>query len=110
MLVEHIVAATRHTREVARRKLGRDVDHILLLHASTLVADNLDAVLSALEAQGFEFISLEEALRDPVYQRPDSYLGSKGVSWLYRIDPLSEADVAWDDAEADRLRARLETH
>jgi len=108
LLVEHIVATTRHAQEVARRKLGRDIDHILLLHASTLVADKLDAVLGALAVEGVQFISLEEALRDSAYQRPDIYLGQKGLSWLYRIAPTSDADIAWDDEEAERLRARLE--
>ncbi|NIR44876.1 MAG: polysaccharide deacetylase family protein [Gemmatimonadetes bacterium] len=109
LLLRHVVAAVRHARQVARRKLGRDVDHILLLHANALVAHNLEALLDALESEGFEFISLDEALSDPVYDRPEVYLGPKGLSWLYRIGPLSERDVEWDDAQARWLREELES-
>ncbi len=108
LLVRHIRATARHARQVARRKLGRDVHHILLLHANALVAHNLAALLDALEREGFEIISLDEALGDPVYDLPDAYLGPKGVSWLYRIEPLSKRDVEWDDAQARWLRNELE--
>jgi beta-lactamase class A len=108
LLIEHILAMARHAREVAERKVGRDVDHVLLLHASSLVADNMDALLDALEAEGFEFITLEEALEDPVYGLADGYLGPKGLSWLYRIEPVSLNDEVWDDEQAARVRARLE--
>lgn len=107
LLVRHIVDTARHARQVARRKRGREVDHVLLLHANALVAAGLDAILAALEREGFELISLEEALRDPVYDLPDRYLGRKGVSWLYRIEPLSDADMEWDDARARQLREEV---
>jgi peptidoglycan/xylan/chitin deacetylase (PgdA/CDA1 family) len=108
LFVEHIMAMVRHAQDVALRKVGRDVDHILLLHANALAAYNVADLLGALAGAGFEFITLEEALRDPVYDLPDAYMGRKGLSWLYRIDPLSPADVEWDDAEAERLRGFLE--
>lgn len=39
LFVDHILTMTRHYGGVARRKFGRDVNHILLLHANALVAD-----------------------------------------------------------------------
>ncbi|UCC82589.1 MAG: polysaccharide deacetylase family protein [Gemmatimonadota bacterium] len=108
LLVEHIVSVVHHARDVARRKVGRDVDQVLLLHATELVADHMDALLDALAAEGFLFISLEEALADPVFQLPDAYTGPKGLSWLYRIEPLDPQDVAWDDAQAEALREALQ--
>jgi peptidoglycan/xylan/chitin deacetylase (PgdA/CDA1 family) len=108
LLVRHVVATVRHARLVARRKLGRDVHHVLLLHANALVAHNLEGLLEALEREGLEFISLEEALADPVYDLPDTYVGPKGVSWLYRIAPRRQQDVEWDEAQARWLREQLE--
>ncbi len=99
--------ALDHAREVARRKVGRDVDHVLLLHANALVADHMGALLDTLQAEGFRFVSLGEALRDPIYQRADGYAGPKGLSWLYRAVPATPGDVEWDDAAASRLRAAL---
>ncbi len=89
---------------MARRKFGRDVDHVLLLHANVLVADRLGALLDSLSARGFTFVSLEEALSDPVYARPDGYTGPHGLSWLYRAEPATPEDVAWDEAREAALR------
>jgi peptidoglycan/xylan/chitin deacetylase (PgdA/CDA1 family) len=108
LLIEHIVSVVHHAQDVARRKVGRDVDQVLLLHATELVADHMDALLDTLAAEGFLFISLEEALADSVYQLPDAYTGPKGLSWLYRIEPLDPEDVAWDDARAEALGQALQ--
>lgn len=59
--------------QVAGDLFGRPIKHILLLHANELVADNLDGLATMLESKGYRFISLEEALKDPIYQAPDKY-------------------------------------
>lgn len=107
LYVEHMLACTRHAEDVALRKLGRPVAHVLLLHASRLNADHLAAVLRALEKRGATFIALDEALRDPVYGRRDEYVGARGLSWLYRIAPLDPADGAWNARETARVVALL---
>ncbi|MGH7546440.1 MAG: hypothetical protein ACREKI_09685 [Gemmatimonadota bacterium] len=107
LYVRHVLEAVAHYRAVARTKVGRDVRHVLLLHANALAADHLGELLNALAEDGARFITLEEALRDPVYSRPDAYVGPKGLSWLYRIEPATPGDVAWDDARADELERRV---
>jgi peptidoglycan/xylan/chitin deacetylase (PgdA/CDA1 family) len=103
--VEHIVAATRHYRDIARQKAGRDVPHVLLLHANLLVADYIGALIERLQAeQGFRFVSIADAQSDSVYLRPDRYTGPDGLSWLYRMAPPTPQMKTWDDAEAARLR------
>ena len=37
-----------------------------------------------MQARGYRFISLEEALQDPAYRLPDEYTGESGLSWLQR--------------------------
>lgn len=106
-LIRHVRAAVDHADSVARRKLGRRVPLVLLLHANLLVADELQALLEALLAHDIELISLRQALADPVYALPDEYVGRKGLSWLYRIAPYDDADVAWDDREAEAVTARV---
>jgi hypothetical protein len=50
------------------------------------------------------FVSLAEALSDPIYSQRDRYIGPKGFSWLYRIDPEgTRAAQAWDAQEAAML-------
>ena len=64
--------------------VGRDIPQILLLHANRLNADMAPEVLTMLKRRGYKFISLAEALKDPVYQQPESYVGPSGFSWIHR--------------------------
>lgn len=105
--IRHILAALDHADSVACRKVGRSVPQILLLHANTLVEDYLDVLLLELAARNVKFITLEKALADPVYSRPDEYVGPKGLSWLYRMQPLSVDDAQWDEAEAAAIEKRF---
>jgi hypothetical protein len=34
--------------------------------------------------RGYQFISLEDALKDPAYGLPDNYYGTGGFSWIHR--------------------------
>lgn len=64
--------------------VGRELPQILLLHANRLNADALDGLASMLLRRGYQFIALDEALKDPAYKSPDSYSGSGGITWLHR--------------------------
>jgi len=64
---------------------GRAIPHVLLVHAYALNADWLDELLVELEKLGYSWISLEEALKDPVYGRAiGGWKGRGGISWLHR--------------------------
>ncbi len=75
---------------------GHETSQILLVHASALNADYLEPLITMLQSRGYAFVSLEEALRDPAYCSPDSYLGSDGFSWLLR----------WAQTKGVRMRPR----
>lgn len=47
--------------------IGHAIPLILLLHVNTPTAKNLDGLLRAYEAEGAQFVPLEEALREPAY-------------------------------------------
>lgn len=64
--------------------LGYAVPQVMLLHANALNADTFDALAAGLRTRGYRFVDLDEALRDPAYQRPDAYMGALGTSWLHR--------------------------
>jgi peptidoglycan-N-acetylglucosamine deacetylase len=66
----------------AKRTLGRDMKHVLLLHANTLNAERFAEVAAALQRRGYGFVTLEEALRDEAYRLPDTFVGAPGNSWL----------------------------
>ena len=62
--------------QVAQELFGRPIKQIVLMHANELTAENLDALATVLKSKGYKFISVEEALQDPVYQMPEIYVGS----------------------------------
>jgi peptidoglycan/xylan/chitin deacetylase (PgdA/CDA1 family) len=106
--VEHLSAALEHFTAVARSVAGRDVAHVLLLHANALAADHLGRVLDDFRAGGVAFVSLSEVLADPIYGQRDRYVGPKGLSWLYRVDPDGTwAAQMWDGEQAARIEQRF---
>ena len=68
----------------ARDLFGRNIKHILMVHANRLNADVFGQVLRMMRDRGYTFISIDQALKDPVYSRPDTYDGKVGVTWLSR--------------------------
>lgn len=104
-----------HLRMAARRYVGlaADLGHprapqVLLLHANALATDHLGAVLTMLRDEGFAFVSLEDAMRHPLYAREDHYAGDIGLSWLHRIAPGLEPAWAWDAAQRHALAVRFD--
>jgi peptidoglycan/xylan/chitin deacetylase (PgdA/CDA1 family) len=103
--VPHLLAATANARALAQAKLGRDVAHVLLLHTNALSVELAGPLLDALAAEGARFVTLEEALADPVYALPDAYVGPAGISWLHRIEPVVSG-WTWEDETWRALEAR----
>lgn len=80
----HIEQSVAFFEQRGREVTGSDIPQILLLHANQLNADTLPALLKMLRARGYEFISLQQALRHPAYQLEDGYTGPGGFSWIHR--------------------------
>ncbi|HSD28139.1 MAG TPA: polysaccharide deacetylase family protein [Vicinamibacteria bacterium] len=69
--------------DVSRRLLGREVRQVLLLHANRLNADYFGRLAESMKKRGYAFVTLDEALKDEAYRRPDTYVGRWGISWLH---------------------------
>lgn len=106
--VAHLRLAARHYRRVAVERTGREVAQVLLLHANALAADHLGRVLTTLEEEGFRFVSLDEALKDPVYEKRDDWVDPVGASWLLRIAPADIAGWGWDRGQTRALEHRFD--
>jgi peptidoglycan/xylan/chitin deacetylase (PgdA/CDA1 family) len=83
--ITHLLERLGYFESLAIEITGRPIRHILQLRANRLNSLFLDDVLSVIKEKGYKFISLRSALKDKVYQRPDAYYGSRGVSFLERI-------------------------
>ena len=62
---------------------GREISQILLIHCNELNSVTLRESIGRMRKRGYAFISLDEAMQDAVYERPDTFAGSGG-SWLSR--------------------------
>ncbi|HEV7891682.1 MAG TPA: polysaccharide deacetylase family protein [Pyrinomonadaceae bacterium] len=69
--------------KLSAETFGREVRHVLLLHANEINADRFDELAAMLKRRGYAFVTLEEALKDPAYTEPDA-LYKSGVSWIHR--------------------------
>ncbi|HYE58929.1 MAG TPA: polysaccharide deacetylase family protein [Rhodothermales bacterium] len=64
---------------------GRPIAHVLLLHANRVNRDYLGQILAMLRAEGYRFVSLDEAYRDPIYREAESWVSPNGVSFLEQV-------------------------
>ena len=62
---------------------GREIAQILLIHCNELNSVSLRESIARMRKRGYTFISLDEAMQDSAYERPDTFAGPGG-SWLSR--------------------------
>jgi peptidoglycan/xylan/chitin deacetylase (PgdA/CDA1 family) len=73
-------AALHWSDEAARALVGRPIAQILLLHIGAFDSLVLGDLLSLYEKEGVHFISLEEAMKDPIYtEEPKAPKGWEGT-------------------------------
>lgn len=66
------------------RLFGREIMQTLLIHANFINSDCLDDLAKMFKKRGYQFVTLEEALKDEAYSLPDTFTGRAGISWLHR--------------------------
>ena len=74
-------AVFAYTEQLAVKTIGYEPRQVLLLHANELEADHVADLLDVLRKRGYRFITLQEALADPAYGLPDTYVG-EGTGWI----------------------------
>ena len=75
---------------------GRQIAFVMLLHATRLNADAIDAFAAMLARRDLRAITLDAALTDPAYRTPDTYTGPDGIDWLERWSNTLHKDLPWD--------------
>lgn len=83
--VRYMLEVVEYYEGQSRAIVGELVPQTLLIHAYALNADWLDPLLDALEERGYRWITLDEAVVHPAYQRPtEGHTGPGGITWLHR--------------------------
>jgi len=75
-------AVFAYSEQLSVKVAGYEPKQIILLHANNLEADHIGELLDVLRRRGYRFITLQDALSDPVYSLPDTYVGEEGTGWL----------------------------
>ena len=70
----------------AKTMYGRKIRHIWLLHATTLTALAINDLIKIAKDRGYEFITLDRALRDSVYKNINVDTEAPAGTWMYRQD------------------------
>ena len=85
--VNYTMQLFEHFEKLCSDLYGRNIKHIYLCHDNHLNRDYLGELIKRLKHHGYSFITLDEALKDKVYQSKDHYTGRLGFSWIYRWQP-----------------------
>src|SRR5262245_37557945 len=72
-----------YAEKASQEIFGYELPQILLIHCNELNSVTLRDTIARLRNRGYNFISLDEAMSDKAYGRPDSFTGPGG-SWLSR--------------------------
>jgi len=73
------------TQRITDGLFERPIKHILLLHIGAFTTDYLDELLTFYKKQGVKFISLSEAMQDPVYSHDPKQVGTHGIDFPYQV-------------------------
>jgi peptidoglycan/xylan/chitin deacetylase (PgdA/CDA1 family) len=81
--IDQVDIGFEYAERASMEVYGRELPQILLIHCNELNSVALGETFAKMRARGYTFISLDEAVTDEAYARPDSFAGSGG-SWLSR--------------------------
>jgi len=71
-----------YEEQLSKQIMGYEPKQIILLHGNQLEADHIGELLEVFRKRGYRFVTLEDALSDPAYSLPDTYIGEEGTGWL----------------------------
>jgi len=64
---------------------NRDINNILLIYINAITADMLDELLTAYESRGVNFISLDEAMSDHIYEFNPDIVRDRAYTFLNQV-------------------------
>ncbi len=93
--IAYMMDKTAFFERNARALFARPISQTLLIHDNFLNAHFLGKLLAALQSDGYEFISLAEALEDPAYSSQDKMVTRGGITWLHRWAVIQGVDKSF---------------
>ena len=81
--LDQVDVGFNYAEKFSKELYGREIAQILLIHCNELNSVSLRDSIARMRKRGYTIITLEEAMQDEAYQRPDTFAGPGG-SWLSR--------------------------
>ncbi len=94
--INHVLDEIEASEGLSVEVLGRPCKQILKLRANRINAVFLDEMLGAIKELGYKFISVDKALKDKAFHRPEAYFGAGTVNYL---EMLKNSDADFLPAE-----------
>ena len=82
--ISYMESKVKYYEQQSARLFGRNIRQVLLIHANSLNADYMAALLQMFVRNGYSFVTLETALKDELYKTEDHFYKNGGISWLDR--------------------------
>jgi len=82
--VEKTLEYIEYFEKVSLKYFNRNINQIYMCHDNTINIDYLPEIVEKLKIKNYNFIGLEEALLDEVYNNKNYYNKKWGISWIYR--------------------------
>ena len=101
--IDHMKRIFWHYKSISRELLGRNIAHVLLIHANELNADHLPHILDLLKADHYAFVPLDEALQDEAYRLPEGW-HTRGLSWLHRWQLAKGGTITEHPSASSRIQ------
>lgn len=82
--VPYMESKVEYFERQSQKSFGREISQILLMHANRINSEFIGDLGKMLKKRGYTLVSIEEALKDEAYERPDTFVKRNGISWLHR--------------------------
>jgi peptidoglycan/xylan/chitin deacetylase (PgdA/CDA1 family) len=92
-ITESADAELRATSVTSQRLLHQSLTQILLVHLNAFTAMTLGEILRHWRAEGVQFVSLDEALAEPIYRFDSKSVSNEGRTFLEQIAELLGGSV-----------------
>ena len=89
-------------RELSNRLYGHDVPYVLLMHVGAFDAHMLPELIALFRERGFGFVTLQQAIADPIYQVDPKVPTPGGTTFNEMVAAERHVDVP-DAQEPDKM-------
>jgi peptidoglycan-N-acetylglucosamine deacetylase len=101
LYVSTTIACVHYFDSLSQSIYGRNVNQIYLCHDNSINAKYLKEIIVALESEDYEFVSIQDAMKDSAYNQSNVYYKKWGISWFYRWMTDSNIRMEWMKKEPD---------